>query len=213
MGCASTSKPTVEDAPAMTTRAQKRKRPLETQENSPAGSSSLGETEKVGTQTIEDCYTPTTVPVCCRRVKNPAHVCLESFEHLLTLHQPTCQLIETGKVKSRHHDEYNISTLQSRRTRMKDKNSFSGLRFCEEQLDFLAHWMRKEMCQKKSSKYVDYCLRVHMNELLTRVFMDIKRIKSFSEAELQMAPTPVKYSEADLQSMKKALEEQQGQQQ
>ena len=48
---------------------------------------------------------------------------------------------------------------------MNDKKSFAGLRFGEEQLDFLAHWMRKEMCHGKSSKYVNYCLRVHTNEL------------------------------------------------
>ena len=88
---------------------------------------------------------------------------------------------------------------------MNDKKSFAGLRFGEEQLDFLAHWMRKEMCHGKSSKYVDYCLRIHTNELLTRVFMDIKRLKSFAEAEVQMAPTRVKYTEAELLSASKAL--------
>ena len=72
-----------------------------------------------------------------------------------------------------------------------DWGSHATGKFSEEQLEFFDRWMIDAFCKGRSAKNLDYCLRVHMQELLTRVFKDMKRLVSFANAKSKMAPPQV----------------------
>ena len=129
-------------------------------------------------------YIPGKIPDCCKNESDPEKLCLECLEVLFDHHRQTCVLIRSGKAKSRRHEIYKKS-VNSRKDL--DYQTHSRKIFTEEQHEFLERWLLREFCQSQSYKHVDHCLRVLMQEVFIRVFMDFKGLTDFCEGEKQMA--------------------------